>query len=359
MMDLEKIINKYPDSLNATSDLLADKEPSIMFYILINLFGYLLKNDPEKVLSKRGIEIRCYINIIIKKFGKLFLSCPQIIENRNVLKDANSEIEDKNITLPDTPVIWVANHSFKDDVLASVLAAYRHTYILFGSLPNFFGTFDGITAWLNGVVLTNRKVANSRKASIEKSINVLGNGTDLLMFPEGTWNKTPNKLLLDFFPGVYRIAKETGAPVVPIIHYCEDPTNQKKKNKIHTVICDPIKIDDLSEKDALELLREVMGTWYFLLMQRYGQITREKLLSDFDPILYWEEQLKKRVLTTSRYDKEIELSSDFRNKNIILPEDVFAPVADLKEVNKNNIQEFLFASNYVKQRQLNDYQRRF
>ena len=35
-------------------------------------------------------------------------------------------------------------------------------------------------------------------------------GMDMLIFPEGVWNKTPEKMLLDFWPGAYRLAIESG-----------------------------------------------------------------------------------------------------------------------------------------------------
>ena len=112
-----------------------------------------------------------------------------MIENRNRLMDAASTAPDNGITLPDEPVIFCVNHHFKDDILGAVRAVPRHAYILFGSLPAFFNTFDGVSAWLNGVVLCNRKVAASRKTSTENAIRVLQMSGNLLIFPEGVWNE--------------------------------------------------------------------------------------------------------------------------------------------------------------------------
>lgn len=153
------------------------------------------------------------IHCIIKALGPYFLKSPQLLENRNFLKNPDlggNSVPDSGIFLPDKPVIWASNHVFKDDTLATILAAKRHAYILFGSLPQFFNTLDGITAFLNGVIMTNRKVSASKKTSIAKAIRVFGYGADLMVFPEGVWNKSPNRLLLDLWPGIYRIACETG-----------------------------------------------------------------------------------------------------------------------------------------------------
>lgn len=51
-MNLEKILNKYPESLGSISDLLADNEPSFIFNCLIHTFGYLLKMNLTKSYLK-------------------------------------------------------------------------------------------------------------------------------------------------------------------------------------------------------------------------------------------------------------------------------------------------------------------
>ena len=91
------------------------------------------------------------------------------------------------------------------------------------------------------------------------------------MFPEGVWNKTPNSLVLNLWPGIYRIAKATGVKVVPVAHYIRDCSDSSKDNKIHTVISDPIRIDDLTEKEGLEYLRDCIATWYYLMMEKINR----------------------------------------------------------------------------------------
>ena len=356
---LEKILDKH-NNITGLNDLTGGNEPSWLFYILADKLGYLLENNPDEVLSKKGIEIRKKINYIIKKLGPSFLAGPQVIENRKTLLKPESTEKDDEIILPDKPVIWVANHAFKDDTLASILAAKRNAYILFGSLPQFYNTFDGITAWLNGVVMTNRKHKDSKKASVEKAIRAHELGSDLFMFPEGVWNKSPNKLLIDFWPGIYKIAKETGADIVPVIHYMEDTSRPGKDNIIHTVIDNPINISNLSEEEGLELIREKIATWYYLMMEKYGQSTREELLEGYDNSTEaWEEHLKRRISTADRYDTEIELSADYRPKNITRPEDVYENIANIENITPENAQHVLYARQLVKEKKNNDFQRRF
>lgn len=357
---MKYITNKFGTSIKSLNDLTAGDDPSLLFYILATKLNYLLDNDPNNVLSEKGIKLRRKINPLIKKFGTHFLNGEQIIENRKFLLDKNSKENDKKIDLPDKPVIWISNHSFKDDILASILASYRHSYILLASLPQFYNTFDGITAWLNGTLLMNRKVKESRGSVLPKVSKAIDLGADILIFSEGVWNKTPNELLINLWPGIYKMVQEKGVLIVPIVHYINDSTQKSKNNVIHTVIDDPIDISQMSEKEALIKLRDTLGTWYYLMMEKYGKCTREELLCGFSNSQEaWEYQLRERVSGVQRYDSEIELNADYRPKDIIRPEDVFAPIADITDITKENVGHVVYAKKLVKTMKMNDFQRRF
>lgn len=321
MKELSQIYIENKDKIKNLNDITGGDDPEKIFNLLIKLFGYLLDDDVDKTVSKFGIKLRREINKVIEAKGASFLSNEQVIENRKYLrsdgtKPADSFEPDSKIILPDTPVIWTSNHAFKDDTLASILTIYRHAYILFGSLPQFFNSFDGITAWLNGVVMTNRKLSSSRAAAIPKSVKVMNCGADMFIFPEGVLNKTPNQLLIDLWPGVYRLACEKGALVVPIAHYIRDRINAGiPGNVIHSVVDEPIRIDDLSEKAALAYLRDIMATWYYLMMEKYGQSTRKKELAGFTSAdESWEHHLNELVKTVGKYDKEIETTAAYVTK---------------------------------------------
>ncbi len=383
--ELAKVLETHKDHITSLTDLTGGEEPSWLFYVLINICGRMLDPENTKDQTKTAIAIRRSLNPIIKKLGPSFLTNPQIIENRNFLMNPTADTieDDKGIILPQEPVIWTANHSFKDDTLASILVA-RHSYILFGSLPQFYNTIDGLTAYINGVVQTNRKVKLSRGAALPKQIGVMKNGADMFEFPEGVWNKTPERLLLDLYPGIYRAVQETGCKVVPIAHYQRDKTSIKVPgNEIHTVVDDPVDMTNMTEREGLEFLRDKIATWYWLMMEQYGKSScfeefgMKKRLeeSDIDTkglnlsdetefrrlktyAEVWEEHLEKRVQTAARYDKEIELCADYRPKYKVLPETVFAPIANL-ETNEKNQEAVKHAKQLVKMRQENDFQRRF
>lgn len=360
---IESLAEKREEELRPfisnVNDLRAGEKPTLLYYSLIKSIGDLLDPDDKKILSKDSIRKRDKYYKLIKAVGPLTLKTKQVFENRNNLIDSTDNTPDKGIDLPSEPVIWVSNHAFKDDTLATILASQRHPYILFGSVPQFYNTFDGVLSYLNGVVMTNRKVKESRAVSVSKACTVLQNGGDLLMFPEGVWNKSPNALLIDLWPGVYRIAKETGAKVVPVAHYLGDLTEKDKNEKIHTVIDEPIDISKMDEKEALTLIRDTLASWHYLMMERYGKTTRDELLKGENPNDVWERLLEERVKTADRYDKEIELCADYRPKSIVRSENVFENVANISNVTPYNVAFVEDAKKLVKQRKKEDFQRRF
>jgi hypothetical protein len=147
---------------------------------------------------------------------------------------------------------------------------------------------------------------------------------------------------------------------VPIVHYICDCTNQLKYNPIHTVVDDPVRIDNLSEKAALEYIRDILATWYYLMMEIYGKSTRDaEMYGQKSSIETWEKHLQDRVNTVSRYDKEIELCADYRPKYKVTSDRVWRDVAGINKITPENAETIAYACNEMKQFLENDFQRRF
>lgn len=352
------ILKKYDGIICDPSDLIAEEEPSALFYLLADKLSYLLSLDKETSINSRGVARRRRINPFIKALAPWFLNYQQVFENRNFLREPNSPstVPDRAINLPREPVIWVSNHGFKDDALGTVLAARRHAYIVFGNLPHFYNTFDGFIAWLIGVVMVNRKVPISKKTVVPKAVAAIKCGADLIIYPEGTWNLSPNKLMLDLWPGVYRIARATGAKIVPIVHYLRD--NAKiKSNVIHTVVDDPISLEGMSEPQALSYLRDIMATWYYLMIEAYGKAERGELLAGADSLTdAWQQQLGERARLAAGWDKEIEARAAYIPKGRAFPGEVWQAIADLEKVSPQNAGLVVYARQLVAQCREEDFQ---
>lgn len=365
---IEHYLTKYRSTLTDYRDLVGDNlVPDKMFYLNMKLFGYLLKEQPDQTLSKAGMEFRkTFIRPLMQTFGPKFLKSEQIFENRNELmkkKNDSTPVEpDKEIYLPKEPVIWLMNHHFKDDVLASTLATRRHAYLFMGSIPQIYNTLDGLLAYLVGFITCNRKSDRSKICAHQKGVYVINHGCDLLVAPEGIFGKNANDIMRYLWEGSYRMANETGAKLVPIVHYIYDITQQlgRSENPIHTVIDEPIDLTSLkgmSKDAALDYCRDVMATWYYLMMEKYGETTREMLLNNGDNVCdVWEKTLIDLLENAQRYDSSIETAADYRPKHIIRPENVFQPIAGIIPQEEQKYNEIC---QLVRQRQREDYQRRF
>lgn len=382
---IEYYLGKYKDTLTSYQDIAGNHDindgieeefvvnaPGPMFFYNMKHFGYLLEEDAE--LEYRGIykPLKKIAPVIIKKIGQKFMLSNQVYENRNFLRSKNavspSECkEDKGIILPDKPVLWTMNHHFKDDVISSARTCYqydRKMCMIFASLPQFYNTFDGILAYLVGPILVNRKSSLSKKSSNKKLVDSINAGYDILIAPEGVWAKSPNELLKDLWPGVYRTACETGSPVVPVIHYIYDQTqsSDKSTNLIHTVVDDPIDIANITgmgEQAILKYYQEVMATWYYLMMEKYGHSTHEEQTRGYvNSKVAWDELLRKQNESCDYLDHDMERTAHYKPKGKVTIEDVYGNIANLPitEQNKDTVVDSL---KLVREYKENDFQRRF
>lgn len=356
----QEILEKYADVINGIEDLLGDgyDDMSTLFYLVNRHYLHWMDSNPDIAVSEKEIKTRRKIYKILQKFGPKILGCTQVIENRKYIDNPSCNEDDDKVVLPDRPVIFVANHGFRDDILATTLAAGRHSYLYCGSLPLFYNTFEGLAVALVGDVMINRRNKTSKQASVSKIEKVFGYGTDLIMFPEGGWNKTSEVLTNHLWKGVYEFSCLGNYDVVPIVHYVRDMEIVDKKNTIHTIVDKPIHLYEMNEKDALMYLRDVMSSWQYKMAEIYGTSTRNDEMNGFsNHDEKWRYLLEKRMTGIPRYDSEIEKKSDYRPKEIILPENVFEPISNITNVTPENINMVMEAKKLVKERQQSDFQR--
>lgn len=91
------------------------------------------------------------------------------------------------------------------------------------------------------------------------------------------------------------------------------------------------------------------------MMEKYGQSTREEELYGYNSSAEaWENHLEKRVASTSRYDREIELNANYKPKDKIDPIEVWSAVANsINDPNKE------YAQKLIKELKRNNFQGRF
>lgn len=281
---------------------------------------YLLSDNPEEVISQTGLEIRKIINPIFRNVVQL--------TTKNTF-----HIERDSDFPKDRPIIFASTHGFRDDVALAIKAAGTHSYLLYGSIPDFYYSIDGIALWANGTVIVDRKDKNSRASSINKMSRVIELGGNILMFPEGVWNKSENKLVLNLFPGIYRLAKKNNAIIVPIASIQSGNNCYAKRMK-------PLDIIKYDESEGLKRLRDELATGKLELMMKHAKMERGNVDKN-----YWQTFLEKLISTSNGlYDYEIENSAEYIDKNIVDEKEVF-DVVDNIHVNAGNAFVFAKTSN--------------
>ena len=333
---------------------------SKLFYLYNRKYLYWLDNNPKVAVKEKDILFRRKFYNFLKIVDTKMLGCTQLFKNKKKIDNPSCNLEDDKVILPDQPVIFIANHGFRDDVLATTLAAGRHAYLYCGSLPLFYNQVEGLATSLVGQIMVNRKSKDSRKASVDKCLEVMKYGSDIILFPEGGWNKTKEQLVLDLWKGVYKLSCLRKCDVVPISHYVRDLEIVDKNNIIHTVVDNPIPIYEMSEKEALQTLRDNLASWQYKMAEIYGKTTRDEELKGFkNSDEKWENHLKKRMVAVDRYDSTIEKVSDYRPKEKIRIEDVYKPISEISNITKENINEVSYAKKLVKEKEKTDFQRQF
>lgn len=113
-------------------------------------------------------------------------------------------------------------------------------------------------------VWVDRSSEESRKKSIDKLIGSLKSGVSILVAPEGTRNNSKEPLL-PFYNGPFRLAIETGIPIMPlIIHDAKRlmPKGQLgvRPGTIHNYFLPEIKTSGLTIDDLPTLKMQVFET---------------------------------------------------------------------------------------------------
>ena len=273
------------------------------------LINYLYRS-PEKTVSKFGIQIRKIINPLIR-FAMPFTTKTKL----KVLRRAD---------IPDNrPIIFAATHGFKEDIIDTLITVNRQAYILIGSLSQVFKSSEGIAAWLAGTILVDRSNKESRINSKAKMVRVLNLGGNIIIFPEGTWNKSPNLMSNGLFPGVYDIAKATGALVAPV-------ATHREEKYVYAILDDVFDITQFDRQTGITILRDKFSTLRYEMMDKYSRAKRDEFPFADKADAYWKKYIDDLMAEVEFYDYEEELHTKFIDKNIIEYSQAFEHLNNIK-----------------------------
>ena len=161
---------------------------------------------------------------------------------------------------PKGKYIIVANH-----------ISYLDSVLLFPSLPSYFrplGKKEFAKIPIIGflykqlAIMVDRSSTESRIKSMRLMWRILKRESDILIFPEGTFNETGNPLK-EFYNGAFRLAITSQTPILPIIfadtqdrwHYSAWWKLWPGKNR--TIYLDPVPVAEMTIEN-LPVLKETV-----------------------------------------------------------------------------------------------------
>ena len=218
------------------------------------------------------------------------------------------------------PTIYSATHVFYDDI-ASVLCCLKQTaYILFGvendNLPRLV---DYLAMTLKGAIIVNRADKQDRAKSLHKMVDLLRKGEDVLVFPEGAWNMTPNLLVQNISWGILEAAELANANIVPVAvdftgkDYC-------------VIIGENFNYSACASKhEAIYDLRDAMATLTWELLTTKQPATRENLNDT-----YWLEHIQREFARVPKRKPSSEERYIYRPKGEVSLGEVLADMQGIE-----------------------------
>lgn len=131
-------------------------------------------------------------------------------------KNANNIVLERYPNLKnDESYIFVGNHTCPEDIETMLNVIDRNAYLILGSVESLKYNPEMYLTWLNGMIVFDILNPDARKNLMAKMERVLKTNS-ILIFPEGSHNYHPNKLVNHLFDGPVNLAMKTGKKIVPV-----------------------------------------------------------------------------------------------------------------------------------------------
>lgn len=164
-----------------------------------------------------------------------------------------------------TNYVVVCNHSSLLDILLTTPFMPRANKTIAKVSLAWIPVFGWIYA--AGSVLVDRKSNKSRTESFLKMKYALNTGFDMVIYPEGTRNRS-NKPLGPFYSGAFKLAKDTQHPVMPALLFNTAKVLPVTKafylfpHKIEMHFLPPVDSTNLSADELKNKVFEMMWNYY-------------------------------------------------------------------------------------------------
>lgn len=216
---------------------------ALLFIILMLIFGLFIVIP--LVVSPRGGKVSF---VFIRLWASLW----------SFLVGIRYQIHGKEYIDPNQPYIYIFNHRSFIDAPVIPMAIRQEVRAIgkkeLSKIPVFGFVVSRVAVWVD------RKDAASRKESVEKLMKILEKGISIVVAPEGTRNDS-GQALLPFQKGAFRIAAETGIPILPMAvigadHIMKRGSLLMRPGQIQIYFSSPIETVSYSGEEGYNRLAE-------------------------------------------------------------------------------------------------------
>ncbi|NLA32701.1 MAG: hypothetical protein GX864_02000 [Mollicutes bacterium] len=224
------------------------------------------------------------------------LKTKRIIE-RNKLEILADNRKKKN----EKPIIFAMNHIGKFDVEMASEAIKDHFYILFGDPEQLYRTIEHYFLVTNGVLYFDVYDKEDKFIAKERVIELLKKHINILWAPEGTWNLTPNRIVLPVHYGIIEAAIRSNSVIIPVV------VEQYGKKYIVNIgkefdVIDyfgKYNSDEELKIQAIEDLRNQMATLVWDIWETKPIVARDSIPND-----YYENYLQEQLAGWEAFEKD-------------------------------------------------------
>jgi 1-acyl-sn-glycerol-3-phosphate acyltransferase len=245
-----------------------------LFWGLISFFVFMILMMPFILLSYALLNGKKATDVVF-----VFLNIWAC--GVNLLMGYRYQVLGKHLVKKNQAYIFVVNHSSYLDSLA-VVRVIPQSFKPLGKVEMVKIPIFGMI-YKKLVVLIDRSSRESREKCVKDLKVEIARGQSILIFPEGTMNKT-DQLLGAFYDGAFRIAIETQTPIMPltIINTKElMPRNNPKAIKsglVHCVFSEAIPVQGLKTEDISKLKNQVYS-------QMEAELLKYKSINQSTPLI--------------------------------------------------------------------------
>lgn len=289
------------------------------------------KADRRKLLYKqgkpmRGIQLRKHLHFLVSAILKIDEHGSK--EKIVILKDEHN-IDSKKAR------IYACNHIGGNDIQRAFQVIKEPAYLMLGDpgilyrMPIYYGLL------LNGVIPLETTDREDRQIAYRRAIELLKKGGNLLIFPEGAWNVTPNLPVMKTFTGTVRMAQETGCEIIPL-------AVQQYGNIFYFNIGKNYLIADSCKKTVEALnaeLRDKLATLTWEIMALFPPLSRSELPEGY--MDKFQTEIVNRCNFGYGFTLQDAINESFYDKSITDYKEVFAHLEHLSLCREN---AFLFRS---------------